>query len=138
MTLLHPNQCCMFCCTLLYVHSSIAIILLGKRELVALLNLSSWCLVMVERLFLAVPRGCLWFVIVVFPDHTHLLFIMRCFIKGLHFNINRITIKRHRTHRTLTLFEYSQVNCKLKYDYRYDFFSKKCGSYSTLIMAKNP
>ena len=44
---------------------------MGKRELVALLNLSSWCLVMVERLFLAVPRGCLWFVIVVFPDHTH-------------------------------------------------------------------
>ena len=39
--------------------------------LVALLNLSSWCLVMVERLFLAVPRGCLRFVIVVFPDHTH-------------------------------------------------------------------
>ena len=29
---------------------------------------------MVERLFLAVPRGCLRFVIVVFPDHTHLLF----------------------------------------------------------------
>ena len=60
-------------CTLLYVHSSIAIILMGKRELVALLYLSSWCLVMVERLFLAVPRGCLWFVI--FPDHTHLLFL---------------------------------------------------------------
>ena len=65
----------MFCCTLLYVHSSIAIILMGKRELVALLNLSSWCLLMVERLFLAVPWGCLWFVIVVFPDHTHLLFL---------------------------------------------------------------
>ena len=65
----------MFCCTLLYVHSSIAIILMGKRELVALLNLSSWCLVMVERLFLAVPRGCLRFVIVVFPEHTHLLFL---------------------------------------------------------------
>ena len=63
----------MFCCTLLYVNSSIAIILMGKRELVALLNLSSWCLVMVELLFLAVPRGCLQFVIVVFPDHTHLL-----------------------------------------------------------------
>ena len=59
---------------LLYVHSSIAIILMGKRELIALLNLSSWCLVMVERLFLAVPQGCLGFVIVVFPDHTHLLF----------------------------------------------------------------
>ena len=65
----------MFCCMLLYVHSSIAIILMGKRELVALLNLSSWCLVIVERLFLAVPWGCLRFVIVVFPDHTHLLFL---------------------------------------------------------------
>ena len=69
-------NCSMFCCTLLYVHSSIAIILMGKRELIALLNLSSWCLVMVERFFLAVPRGCLQFVIVVFPDHTHLLFLM--------------------------------------------------------------
>ena len=68
-------NCSMFCLTLLYVHSSIAIILMGKRELVALLNLSSWCLVMVERLFLAVPRGCLRFVIVVFPDHTHLLLL---------------------------------------------------------------
>ena len=68
-------NCCMFCCSLLYVHSSIAIILMGKRELIALLNLSSWCLVMVERLFLAVLRGCLRFVIVVFPDHTHLLFM---------------------------------------------------------------
>ena len=64
----------MYFCTLLYVHSSIAIILMGKRELIALLNLSSWCLVMVERLFLVVPRGCLQFVIVVYPDHTHLLF----------------------------------------------------------------
>ena len=66
----------MYCCTLFYVHSSIAIILMGKRELIALLNLSSWCLVMVERLFLAVPRGCLQFVIVVFPDHIHLLFLV--------------------------------------------------------------
>ena len=64
-------NCSMFCCTLLYVHSSIAIILMRK-----MLNLSSWCLVMVERLFLAVPRGCLRFLIVVFPDHTHLLFLL--------------------------------------------------------------
>ena len=68
-------NCSLFCCALLYVHSSIAIILMRKRELMVLLNLSSWCLVMVERLFLAVPRGCLQFVIVVFPDHTHLLFL---------------------------------------------------------------
>ena len=56
-----------------YVHSSIAIILMGKRELVNLLNLSSWykCLVMVKWLFLAVSWGCLRFVSVVFPDHTH-------------------------------------------------------------------
>ena len=67
-------NCSMFCCTLRCVRSSIAIILMGKRELVALLNLSSWCLVMVERLFLDVPQGCLRFVIVVFPDHTYLLF----------------------------------------------------------------
>ena len=67
-------KCSMFCCTLIYVHSSIAIILMGKRELVALLNLSSWYLVIVEWLFLAVPRGCLRFVIVVFSDHTHLIF----------------------------------------------------------------
>ena len=69
-------NCSMYCGTLLYVHSSIAIILMGKRELIALLNLSSWCLVMVERLFLVVPRGCLQFVIVVLPDHTHLLFFI--------------------------------------------------------------
>ena len=64
----------MFCCTLLYVHSSFAIIFMGKRELVDLLSLSSWCLVMVAWLLLAVPWVCLRFVIVVFPDHTHLLF----------------------------------------------------------------
>ena len=68
-------NCSMFCCTLLYVHSSIAIILMGKRELVTLHNLSSWCLVMVEWLFLTVPWGYLLFVIVVFPDHTRLLFL---------------------------------------------------------------
>ena len=70
----------MFCCTLLYVHSSIAIIFMGKRELVVLLNLSSLCLVMVECLFLAVPWGCLRFVIVVFIDHTHFLFFLFLFI----------------------------------------------------------
>ena len=73
----------MFCCTLPYVHSSIAIILMGKGELVALLNLSSWCLVMVERLLIAVLRGCLRFVIVVFPDHAHLLFLNLSIIKVL-------------------------------------------------------
>ena len=63
-------KCSLFCCTLLSVHSSFAIIFIGKT----LLSLSSWCLVNVVRLFLAVPWVCLQFVIVVFPDHTHLLF----------------------------------------------------------------
>ena len=40
----------MFCCTLLYVHSSIAIILMGKKELVALL----FCL---RDGWAALPRG---------------------------------------------------------------------------------
>ena len=81
-------NCSMFCCTLLYVHSSIAIILMEKRELVALLNLSFWCLVMVEWLFLAVPWGCLRFVIVVCPDHTHLLFFtVEGSIKLKHLNL---------------------------------------------------
>ena len=84
-------NCSMFCCTLLYVHSSIANILMGKRELIALLNLSSWCLVMVEWLFLGVPRGCLRFVIVVFPDHTHLLLL-----KSVHWSYLLDKVKQFR------------------------------------------
>ena len=49
------------CCTLLYVHSRLALICL-----------SSWCLLIVVWLFLTMPRACLQFVFVVFPDHTHL------------------------------------------------------------------
>ena len=68
-------NCSMFCCTLLYFPSSFAIILMGKRELVALLSLYSWCLMIVVWFFLAVQWVCLQFVIVVFPDQTHLLFL---------------------------------------------------------------
>ena len=46
----------MFCCMLLYVHFSFAIILMGKRELVALLGLSFWCLVIV---YVALPLGAM-------------------------------------------------------------------------------
>ena len=80
-------NCSMFCCMLLYVHSSIAIILMGKRELAALLILSSWCLVMVEQFFHAVPRGCLGFVIVVFPDHTHLLLLQENLKLNCHLSV---------------------------------------------------
>ena len=68
-------NCSMFCCALLSVHSSFTIISMGKIELVALCCLSSWRLVIVVWLFLMMPRVCLQLVIVVFPDHTHLLFL---------------------------------------------------------------
>ena len=40
-------------------------------------SLSSLCLVKVVWLFLAVPWVCLRFVIVVFSDHTYLLFLTK-------------------------------------------------------------
>ena len=40
-------NCYMFCCALLCVQSGFAIISMGKRDLVALLCLSSWCLLIV-------------------------------------------------------------------------------------------
>ena len=61
--------CSMFCDALLCVLSSFSIILMEKREMVALL-----CLVIVMWLFLRVPWGGLQCVIVVFLDHTHLFF----------------------------------------------------------------
>ena len=75
----------MIYCMLLYAPSSFAIILMAKRELVALLSLSSWCLVIVVWLSLTVPWICLQFVIVVFPDHTHLLFL---YFKSQHLRLS--------------------------------------------------
>ena len=67
--------CSVFCCALLCARSDVVVVLVWWGGLVALFGLSSWCLVMIERLFLAVPWGCLRFVIVVVPDYTHLLFL---------------------------------------------------------------
>ena len=75
-------NCSMFCCALLYVHTSFVTILMGKRELVALLCLSSWCLVIVVWLFLTMPWVCVQFVIVVFPDHTHLHFFLKKLLRA--------------------------------------------------------
>ena len=65
----------MLCCALLCVHFSFEIILKRKRGLVALLLLFCRCIVAicVLRLFLAVSWVGLKCVIVVFPDHAHLL-----------------------------------------------------------------
>ena len=64
-------NCSMFCCALLSVHSSFAIISMGKRELIPLHGLSSWCLMTVVWLFVTMPWVCLQFLVVVFPAHTH-------------------------------------------------------------------
>ena len=42
----------LFCCALICDYSSFAIISMGKRELVAWLCLSTWCLMIVVWLFL--------------------------------------------------------------------------------------
>ena len=66
----------LFCYALLCVQSSFAIILKRKRNQVALLSLSYRCVIAINAvlLFLTVPWVGLQCVIVVFPDHTHLLF----------------------------------------------------------------
>ena len=61
---------------------------MGKRELVALLNLSSWCFEMVVWLFLAVTWVCLQFVVVVFPDHTHFVVHLRLMLCS--FNMDQL------------------------------------------------
>ena len=52
-------SCATYFRSLLCVHSSFAIILMGKSV----------------KLFCALPFVCLQFVIVVYPDYTHLLFL---------------------------------------------------------------
>ena len=56
---------------------------------------------MVERLFLAVPQGCLQFVIVVFPDHTHLLFFTYKLVKNYRANVRAFHENPNRIHTEL-------------------------------------
>ena len=84
------------CC----VHSSFAIILKRKRMLVALLLLSYRCIVSINVLwlFLVVPwvgRQC---VIVVFPDHTHLLWSI---YHPLLVQMLKMVVIRARIHNTV-------------------------------------
>ena len=70
--------CSVFCCAERYVHSSFAIILMEKTELVTLLGLSAWRLVvMVVVVWLSLQMSwvCRRCVIVVFPGHARLLFL---------------------------------------------------------------
>ena len=49
--------CFMFCCTLLYVHSSFSIILMGKRGLVAFMMSRNGCIAL-PRSFMGVSAVC--------------------------------------------------------------------------------
>ena len=71
---------------------------LGKRELVTLLSLSSWCLMIVVWLFPVVPWVCLQFVIVVFPDHILLLFFIY-----LHMNLSHDALFQNCTNGSTPL-----------------------------------
>ena len=62
-------NCSMYCCELLCIRSKICNHLDGEER--AGCWLSSWCLVIVVWHYLKMPRVCLQFVIVVYPDHTH-------------------------------------------------------------------
>ena len=74
----HVGVLCLslFCYALLCVHFSFAIILKRKRKRIALLLLSYKCIATINVLwlFLRVPWVGMQYVIVVFSDHTHLLF----------------------------------------------------------------
>ena len=85
--------CSMVCCAVLCVLSSFAIILVGKRELVALLCLSSRWLVAVSVLWLCftVPWDGLRFVIVVFFDQNHLL-LLRKFVPQIKLRFESLRI----------------------------------------------
>ena len=68
----------MFCYALLCIRSCYAVILKRKSKLVALLLMSYICFdtINVLWLFLTVPWVGLQHLIVVYPDHTHLLFLV--------------------------------------------------------------
>ena len=80
--------------------------------------MSSWCLVMVGLLFLTVPWGCLLqrFVIVVFSDHTHLLFLRENTIKKHEFLQKEDTLShdgnKSNSHLERTYLQYL-LSCSL-------------------------
>ena len=100
---------------------------MGKKELVALLNLSFWCLVMVERLFLAVPRGCLRFVLVVFPDHIH-YFFSKSLLLSYSFSNTYLLVSYHCCFRELVKKQSLDLICN-SYKQMYDVISDPVNEY---------
>ena len=90
----------LFCYALLCVHYSFAVILKRKRKLVALLFLSYRCIVTINVLWLF--PTVLWVglqcVIVVFSDHTHLLFA-HTLVKLLHNKLEFVNLGLRIMHK---------------------------------------
>ena len=61
----------MLYCALFCVHYSFSIVLMGEERACCFAKCVILCLMIGVRLLNAVPRACLQFVIVVFPDLTH-------------------------------------------------------------------
>ena len=59
---------------------------------------------MVKRLFLTMPRVCLQFVIVVFPDHTHLLFFIE--LKYRYLQTRQADLKTPKTFQFLLVTDF--------------------------------
>ena len=112
----------LFCYALLCVNSRFAVILKRKTKLVALLLLSYRCIVIMNFmwLLLTVPWGGRQCVIVVFPDHTHLLFatimLLRFFVLFGRFFVTQYLVsciflrKRETSYFTFIVFLMSCVH----------------------------
>ena len=82
---------------------------------------------MVEWLFLAVPQGCLQFVIVVFPDHTHLLFFIIFFNSFLPSSIrewNNLPLDLRNSH-SVFIFK-RKLNSDIKAIPRHFYAGNRC------------
>ena len=108
----------LFCYVLLCVHSSFAIILKRKRKLDALLLLSYKCIVTINvmLLFLTVPWVGLQCVILVIPDHTHLLFsFMQPFPRQNHLFLRYHTLRTcYQTNLLSKVYRITDVMLSLK------------------------
>ena len=81
--------------TLLYVPSSFAIVMMGKRELVALLSMPSWCLVIVVWLFLGAMG---------------LFAVCNCGISGSYSLAIFVSLSLHREHLIIVCYQINELD----------------------------
>ena len=122
------------CSNFVYVFMSLLVLQSswwGKRELVALLSLSSWCLMIVVWLFLAVPWVSLQFVIVVFSDHTHFFWLERAgtFVVVLYLNQWPVNFNLH--------FAEVHIGISIRYENTLFGFFFKCFIVKRILIAFN-